>query len=71
MMMKGESKSARRLRAVEQGATARSGGLTIDRNPYKKTEWGLGGFWEMGYTQQEQRERLGMAEPHPRFREEQ
>ena len=67
-MAKGETKSARRLRAIEQGATARSGGLNVDDNPYSQTEWGLGTFWKMGYEQQIERERLGMAEPHPRFR---
>lgn len=64
----GESKWERRKRAMEEGAVARSGGLDLDRNPYQKTEWGLGTFWEMGYRQQEERERRGMDEPHPRFR---
>jgi hypothetical protein len=66
--MKRESKSGRRLRAVEQGATARSCGLDIEENPYQKSEWGLGGFWEMGYTQQVERERRGLAVAHPKFR---
>jgi ribosome modulation factor len=52
-------------RAMEKGKVARTCGKSKDDCPYKQGDWGLGGFWIMGYDQQEQLEREGREAPYP------
>ena len=39
----------RAARAYQEGRQAYQDGLPLDANPYKISDWGVGGFWRMGW----------------------
>jgi len=53
-------------RAIEEGKTARSLGKPKSACPYKRSDWGLGGWWDMGWEQQKCAEEIGLAVPAPK-----
>lgn len=40
-------------RAVERGRRDNAAGVPRTSNPYKVSEWGLGGWWDMGWQEAE------------------
>jgi hypothetical protein len=52
-------------RAIKEGEMARSLGKPKSACPYKRSEWGLGPWWDMGWEQQRRAEDLGLAVPAP------
>lgn len=49
-------------RAVRKGSDAFWRGESIDSNPYKKSEWGNGGAWDMGYRRAMQAKEQGLMD---------
>jgi len=63
--MSATERSERYRRAIEEGKTARSLGKPQSACPYKRSEWGLGGWWDMGWEKQSWAEEMGLAVPAP------
>lgn len=47
--MSANERHKRAKRATQEGREARRAGEPIEANPYKKSTWGMGGFWEAGW----------------------
>ena len=44
----------RNMKAKEKGKQAYRDEVPIEQCPYKYSEWGLGGWWDMGWREAEQ-----------------
>ncbi|HEC62694.1 MAG TPA: hypothetical protein ENI27_10655 [bacterium] len=43
-------------KALKRGAKAYRDGIHLDQCPYKYSQWGLGGWWDMGWREEQQKE---------------
>lgn len=41
----------RNQKAIEEGILAYHDGVPLDQCPYKHSDWGLGGWWDMGWRE--------------------
>ena len=60
--MSATKRHKRGMRAIEEGKQARIRGQFISDCPYKRSEWGLGSYWQHGWAMEDQKGCIVAAE---------